>query len=169
MFYNSPRVHAYLGYVSPHDNEGLAKVASRSVRFYLTTIRCPFLLNHNIVPLVTDVGRLTARFGGQTQPVGHVGLAAVSHHHLESPSQGASGLPGGLLPRGAPGGPTKRRFFLSWQPQAPRSPGGTGALRLGGPCVEQHALRCALEPMADITQPLQRQGVLRRSPLGHTR
>jgi putative transposase len=36
MFYNSKRLHAYVGYVSPHDFEKLGRVASRSVRFYLT-------------------------------------------------------------------------------------------------------------------------------------
>jgi transposase InsO family protein len=35
-FYNSTRLHSYLGDVSPNDYEGLAKVASLSVRFYLT-------------------------------------------------------------------------------------------------------------------------------------
>ena len=37
MFSNSTRLHSYLGYVSPNDYEALAKVASLSVRFPLTT------------------------------------------------------------------------------------------------------------------------------------
>ena len=37
MVYNSTRLHSSLGYVSPNDDEGLAKVASLSVRFPLTT------------------------------------------------------------------------------------------------------------------------------------
>jgi len=36
MFYNSKRLHSYVGYVSPRDFERLAGVASLSVRFYLT-------------------------------------------------------------------------------------------------------------------------------------
>ena len=36
MFYNSKRLHSYVGYVSPHDFERLGRVASLSVRFYLT-------------------------------------------------------------------------------------------------------------------------------------
>jgi putative transposase len=41
MFYNSKRLHSYLGYVSPNDVERLARVASLSVRFYLTTTAAP--------------------------------------------------------------------------------------------------------------------------------
>jgi len=37
MFYNSRRKHSYLGYVSPNAYEQLARVASLSVRFSLTT------------------------------------------------------------------------------------------------------------------------------------
>jgi putative transposase len=41
MFYNSTRCHSSLRDVSPHEYEGLAKVASLRVRFYLTTtIEC---------------------------------------------------------------------------------------------------------------------------------
>jgi Integrase core domain len=36
MFYNSTRFHSYLGYRSPNEYEALRKVASLSVRFYLT-------------------------------------------------------------------------------------------------------------------------------------
>jgi hypothetical protein len=36
MFYNSTRLHSYLGYRSPHDYEALLKVASLSVHFPLT-------------------------------------------------------------------------------------------------------------------------------------
>jgi hypothetical protein len=36
MFYHSKRLHSYVGYVSPHDFERLGRVASLSVRFYLT-------------------------------------------------------------------------------------------------------------------------------------
>ena len=37
MFYNSTRLHSSLAYQSPNDYEALGKVASRSVRFSLTT------------------------------------------------------------------------------------------------------------------------------------
>jgi transposase InsO family protein len=40
MFYNSTRLHAYLGYRSPNDYEGLRKVASPCVHFSLTTTFC---------------------------------------------------------------------------------------------------------------------------------
>jgi putative transposase len=37
MFYNSTRLHSYLGYVSPNVYEAVLKAASLSVRFSLTT------------------------------------------------------------------------------------------------------------------------------------
>jgi hypothetical protein len=40
MFYNSTPLHSSLGSVRPNDYEELAKVASLSVRFCLTTTRC---------------------------------------------------------------------------------------------------------------------------------
>ena len=39
MFDNRTRFHAYVGYVRPHHFERVARVASLSVRFYLTTTR----------------------------------------------------------------------------------------------------------------------------------
>ena len=39
MFYNSTRLHSYLGYVSPNAYGAVLKAASLSVRFPLTTTR----------------------------------------------------------------------------------------------------------------------------------
>ena len=58
MFYNSQRLHSYVGSVSPNDFERLARVASLTVRFYLTiTMTCAPLLSASIRSSNTGIRR----------------------------------------------------------------------------------------------------------------